>query len=152
MPRERRSAPSLPPAPTTGVPPHQRLGLLRRERRLSMNQLAALAGVRVATICEFERGMSQGLHQRTLEKLADAFGLSVEDFRRTLGMHGPLFTPPTLERETGEHRRWSARTEQIAELVETLPAAEQELIARLCAYLHARRGVELPSELLAVSR
>ena len=135
-----------------GVPPHQRLGLLRRERRLSMNQLAALAGVRVATICEFERGMTQGLHERTLEKLAGAFGLSLQDFRRTLGMHGPLFTPPTLRGETTDHRRWSGRTEQIAELVETLPAAEQELIARLCAYLHARRGVQLPHELLEVTR
>ncbi|HZG66766.1 MAG TPA: helix-turn-helix transcriptional regulator [Herpetosiphonaceae bacterium] len=152
MPRERRSSPPLPPVPAMGVPPHQRLGLLRRERRLSMNQLAALAGVRVATICEFERGLTQGLHERTLEKLAGAFGLSLPDFRRTLGMHGPLFTPPTLQGETTGQRRWSGRTEQIAELVETLPAAEQELIARLCAYLHARRGVELPRELLEATR
>ena len=152
MPRERRSPAPLPPLPSTGMPPHQRLWLLRRERRLSMNQLAALAGVRVATICEFERGMTQGLHLRTLEKLAGAFGLSLDDFRRTLGIHGPLFTPPTLQRETTVGRRWSARTEQIAELVETLPAAEQDLIAKLCAYLHARRGVELPRELMAVTR
>jgi transcriptional regulator with XRE-family HTH domain len=152
MPRERRAARPLPPLPPGGVPPHLRLSSLRQERRLSTAQLAALAGVRAGTIYEFERGMTRMPHQRTLGKLAAAFGMSSDEFRRLLGMHGPLFVPPARQRRRPDAGGWSARTTEIAALVETLPTVEQEVIATLCAYLHARRGVALPRELQVVAR
>lgn len=152
MPRERRAPVPLPPLPSGGVPPHRRLWSLRRERRLSITQLAALAGVRRGTICEFERGMTHMPHRRTLAKLAAAFGLSFDEFQRSLGIHGPLFVPSAQQGATSERGVWSPRTEHIAALVETLPAAEQELIATLCAYLHARRDLKLPADPQVVAR
>jgi transcriptional regulator with XRE-family HTH domain len=153
MPRQRRAAVPLPPLPPAGMPPHRRFWSLRRERRLSITQLAALAGVRTGTICEFERGLTRMPHQRTLAKLAAAFGLSIDEFRRTLGIHGPLYRLPGPVADVEPPRpRWSPRTEAIAALVETLPAAEQDLIEKLCALLHARRGVDLPRSLQGVPR
>ena len=143
MTRPRRAPMPLPPLPPAGVPPHRRLWQLRTERRISLAELGRLAGLRPATICEIERGKTDMPEPRTLEKLAAAFGLSPAERRRQLGMNGPLHGLPTPEHDGIERRRWSPRAEQIAELVETLPVEEQELIHRLCGYLQARRRVDL---------
>ena len=148
MSRPRRAPLPLPPLPAAEVPPHRRLWQLRTERRISLAELGRLAGLRAATICEIERGKTDMPEPRTLEKLAMAFGMSAAELRRRLGMHGPLSGPSEgtrrLEHDGTERPRWSPRAEQVARLVETLPAEEQELIHRLCGYLQARRRVDLP--------
>ncbi len=146
MPRHRRPTTPLPPLPPPAVLPHQRLWALRTERRISIDQLAELAGVRPATICELERGVTQIPQRRTLQKLAAVYGMSVDELRRQIGMHGPLHRAPGPGRDTPEPRRFSPRAEKIAGWVDTLPGEEQALIERLCGYLHARRGVNLAPE------
>src|SRR3954447_15000606 len=91
MTRPRRAPARLPPLPArTGVPPHVRLAALRMERRLSIAQLGALAGLRPTTISDLERGTTLIPQQRTLEKLAETYGISLDELRRAIGMHGPL--------------------------------------------------------------
>ncbi len=150
MPRQQRCPAPLPPLPPPGVLPHQRLWALRAERRISIDQLAALAGVRPATICDLERGVTQVPQQRTLQKLAAAYGMSVDELRRQIGMHGPLHRAPELGHAAPEGRRFSPRAEKIAGWVDTLPIADQEYIEHLCACLHARRGVNVDPEHLEV--
>ena len=145
MPRHRRPTAPLPPLPPPAVLPHQRLWALRTERRISIDQLAELAGVRPATICELERGVTQIPQRRTLQKLAAVYGMSVDELRRQIGMHGPLHRAAGPGHETPEPRRFSPRAEKIAGWVDTLPIKEQEFIERLCGCLHARRQVNLES-------
>jgi len=140
----------LPPLPAPAVLPHQRLWALRAERRISIDQLATLAGVRPGTICDLERGVTQVPQQRTLQKLAAAYGMSVDELRRQIGMHGPLHRARGLGHDEPEPRRLSPRAEKIAGWVDTLPSEEQEYVERLCALLHARRGVTLAPEHLEV--
>ena len=146
MAHERRASAPLPPALPAGVPPHRRLWQLRRERQLSMAELAKLAGVRPATICELERGTTRMPQPRTLAKLAMVFGMSLDDFRRALGMHGPASWPGALQRDgLDDHQGLSPRARKIAGLVETLPADEQALIETLAMYFHLRRSANLPA-------
>ena len=146
MPSHGRRPASLPPLLPPGVLPHRRLWTLRTERRISIDQLAELAGIRPATICELERGATQLPHRRTLARLAAAYGMSLDELRRQIGMHGPLHGAPMPRDDMPAPRRFSLRAEKIAGLVETLPAAEQALIETLCCYFHVRRGVSLPDE------
>ena len=146
MTRHRRVSTPLPPPPPPGVRPYQRLRTLRMERSLSLAQLAALAGVRKATLVSIERGQTLVPNQATLARLATVFGMTVEELRRQTGMHGPLYVSPVLRHSPADSRRWSQRAEHIAGLVDTLPAREQELIETLCRYLQARRNVSLPAE------
>ena len=152
MARERRAPAPLPALPPAGVPPHRRLWQLRMDRQLSQAQLAALAGIRKATLVNIERGQTQIPNQSTLDRLATALGMSLEELRRQIGMHGPLHVLPTPQRDSPKPRHLSLRAEQIAGLVDTLPIEEQELIETLCRYLHARRDVALPSEPVKVQR
>ena len=146
MAHKRRAPAPLPPLPPTGVLPHERLGALRRERRLSQAQLAALAGIRKATVVDLERGRTQVPNQSTLRSLATVFGMSLDEFRRALGMHGALQSVPPAERTAPEGRRLSPRAEQLAGLFDSLPIGEQELIEHLCGYFHARRSVDMAAE------
>src|SRR3712207_5854189 len=114
MPRHRRPTAPLPPLPAPAVLPHQRLWALRAERRISIDQLAELAGVRPATICDLERGLTQIPQRRTLQKLAAAFGMSVDELRRQIGMHGPLHRAPELGHAVTAGRHLSPRAEMIA--------------------------------------
>src|ERR671933_693689 len=117
MAHERRAPAPLPPAPPARTPPHRRFWQLRRERQLSMAELAKLAGVRPATICELERGTTRMPQPRTLAKLATVFGMSLDDFRRALGMHGPASWPGALERDGLDDRPGlSPRAQQLAGL------------------------------------
>ncbi len=150
MADKRRAPAPLPPLPPAGVLPHERLWALRRERRLSQAQLAALAGIRKATVVDFERGRTQVPHQATLRSLATVFGMSLDEFRRALGMHGPLHGLPVPEQPALEGRRFSPRAEQLAGWFDTLPRAEQEVVEHICGYFHARHGVGLPAEGQAV--
>lgn len=151
MAYKRRAPVPLPPLPPAGVLPHERLVTLRRERRLSQAQLAALAGIRKATVVELERGRTQVPNQSTLRRLATVFGMSLDEFRRSLGMHGALQVAPPPEGSSPEGRRLSPRAEQLAGLFDTLPVGEQELIERLCGYFHARRSIAMPAEGQAVA-
>ena len=134
--------------PHAVVRPHERLCTLRLERHLSIDQLADLAGVRPATICELERGTTHIPQRRTLAKLAAAYGLSLDEFRRQIGMHGHLDSVPAPRQDPAAPPRLSPRAEQIASWVDTLPVEEQVLIERLCGYLHARRYVNLAPDAL----
>lgn len=151
MPRHRRHTAPLPPLPPPPVLPHQRLSALRTERRISIDQLAELAGVRPATICDLERGVTQIPQRRTLQKLAAVYGMSLDELRRQIGMHGPLHLAPGLGHDRPEPCRLSPRAEKIAGWVDTLPIQEQEFVERLCGYLHARRGVNLALESMEVA-
>ena len=147
MAHERRAAAPAPPALPAGVPPHRRLWQLRRERQLSMAELAKLAGIRPATICELERGTTRKPQPRTLAKLAMVFGMSLDDFRRALGMHGPPSWPGALERDGLDNcPGLSPRARQLAGLVETLPAEEQAYIEALALCFHRRRSVTPPAD------
>ena len=149
MARERRKSSPLPPLPPVGVPPHRRLWQLRIERRISLVELGKLAGLRPATICEIERGTTEIPERRTLEKLATAFGMSLEELRWQIGMHGPLHPAPAPERDGAAHS-WSPRAEQIAGLVETLPVEEQAFVEHLCSLLQSCRGIQLTPTTIGV--
>ncbi len=143
MARSGRSPAPLPPLPARGVAPHRRLWQLRMERQISLAELGALAGLRPATICEIERGRTEIPERRTLEKLAVAFGMTLEELRQQIGMHGPMYGSPAPAPDREEEHHWSPRAEQIAGLVETLPIPEQEFVYRLCSYLQARRTIDV---------
>ena len=145
MPRPQSTPPPLPPLPAPTVRPHERLRALLRERGLSQAQLAALAGVRNATVVEIERGGALMPNQGTLRKFAAVLGMSVDGLRRQTGMYGPLYVPPVVDpaQDAVKVRRFSPRAEQIAALVDTLPVKEQTLIETLCRYFRARRDVRL---------
>src|SRR5918911_2141474 len=113
MPRHRRPTAPLPPLPPPAVLPHRRLWALRTERRISIDQLAELAGVRPATICELERGTTHIPQRRTLAKLAAAYGMSLDEFRRQIGMHGQLDSVPAPRPDPAAPPRLSPRAEQI---------------------------------------
>ncbi len=146
MPRSRATPLPLPPVPLPAVRPHERLRALRRERGLSQAQFAALAGVRKATVVAIERGETLIPNVGTLRKLAAVLGMTVEDLREQTGMYGPLYVPARADpaQDATTHPCFSPRAEEIATLVDTLPAKEQELIATLCRYFRARRDVRSP--------
>lgn len=54
-----------------------RLRMLRRQREMTQGQLATRVGVRIATICEIERGR-QTPSLDTAKELSAVFGIPVE--------------------------------------------------------------------------
>ncbi len=155
MARPRHAPAPLPPVPMPAVRPHERLRALRTQRGLSQAQFAALAGVRKATVVAIERGETLMPNQATLAKLAVVLGMTLDDLRRQTGMYGPLYVPPLTDPApdaAARGRRFSPRAEQIAELMDTLPVKEQELIETLCRYLRARRDVRLAERGTVVQR
>ena len=56
----------------------ERLKELRKLRALSQDELAGTAGIGRATLSRIERGET-GAHGRTLRRLAEALGVSVEE-------------------------------------------------------------------------
>ena len=145
MPRTRSAPLPLPPVPAPAVQPHERLRALRRKHGLSQSQLAALAGIRKATLVAIERDETEVPNEATLRKLAAVFGMSLEELRRETGMVGPLYIP-SMEAlvPATTMRRYSPRAERIAELVDALPAKEQRLIETLCRYFCAWRDARPP--------
>ncbi len=145
MPRSRRTSLPLPRLPSSAaVSPHARLAALRTERRLSIARLAALAGLRPTTISDLERGTTLMPRQRTLEKLAAVYGLPLEELQREIGMVGPRYELPALQRTTTDTRTFSPCAEEIGGLVDTLPAPDRQFVLAICQLLHARHHVELP--------
>jgi transcriptional regulator with XRE-family HTH domain len=62
----------------------ERLKELRKLRALSQDELAEAAGIGRATLSRIERGET-GAHGRTLRRLAEALGVSVEELVRIDG-------------------------------------------------------------------
>lgn len=62
----------------------ERLKELRKLRALSQQELAEAAGIGRATLSRIERGET-GAHGRTLRRLAEALGVSVEELVRAEG-------------------------------------------------------------------
>jgi transcriptional regulator with XRE-family HTH domain len=145
MARSRRTPTPLPrlPSPAT-VPPHVRLAALRVERRLSIAQLAALAGLRPTTISDLERGTTLIPRQRTLAKLAATYGLQLEEFQREVGMCGPLHKAVPRQHDEPEVHTFSPCAEEIAGLVDTLPVHQRQFVLAMCRLLHARQSIDLP--------
>lgn len=145
MPRSRRTPTPLPRLPSPAVvPPHVRLAALRMERRLSIAQLAALAGLRPTTISDLERGTTLIPRQRTLAKLAATYGMSLEKLQREIGMCGPPHEAAATQHDEPEAHTFSPCAEEIAGLVDTLPVQERQFVLAMCRLLRARQDVELP--------
>jgi transcriptional regulator with XRE-family HTH domain len=145
MARSRRMPTPLPHLPSPAVvPPHVRLAALRMERRLSIAQLAALAGLRPTTISDLERGTTLIPRQRTLAKLAATYGLPLEELQRQIGMCGPLHEAARTQQDQPETGAFSPCAEEIAGLVDTLPVHERRFVLAVCRLLHARQRVDLP--------
>ena len=147
MAANRRSPAPLPPLPLAGVPPHRRLWELRMERGLSQASVAALAGLKKETVGRIERGQTQMPEAATLAKLAAVFGMSLDELRRRIGMHGPLHLVPPRQPEAPQERQVSPAAAEIARLVDTLPVEEREYILALCRLLYHRRGLHLPADM-----
>lgn len=60
-----------------------RLQELRERRKLSQAELARRSGVSQATISRIEAGMTKGVDLATLERLADALGVSPRSLLRS---------------------------------------------------------------------
>ncbi|MGT2666456.1 helix-turn-helix domain-containing protein [Streptococcus rifensis] len=58
----------------------QRVRILRREYRLTQEQLAEIANIDISSIAKIERGERSNIKINTLEKIIEAFNLSVENF------------------------------------------------------------------------
>lgn len=104
-----------------------KLAELRKQRRLTQRQLAALAGVRPDTISALESGKSMGMQFDTLTHLCEALHCQP----------GEIF-----DLELDEHE------------VHVLggPDEDQLLLARLEEYAHAGRTVDGPSFVAELQR
>lgn len=80
----------------------QRLRQFRTEKGLTQRELAGLARVRQALISELETGRKRDTRGRTLQRLAEGLGITIE---RLLGEdsmhHDSRGTPHTLSLWTG---------------------------------------------------
>lgn len=61
----------------------EKIRILRKQRRLSLEQVSAKSGVALATLSRIENGKGPGTF-RTHRKIADAFGLALTEFYRDL--------------------------------------------------------------------
>lgn len=61
----------------------QRLRFLRKERKLSLEQLSGKSGVALATLSRIENGKGSGTF-KTHQRIAEAFGLSLPELYRDL--------------------------------------------------------------------
>ncbi|CYU83789.1 putative transcriptional regulator%2C XRE family protein [Streptococcus suis] len=58
----------------------ERIQTLRKDFHLTQEQLAEAAGLDVSSIAKIERGERSNIKVNTLEKIVDAFGLSMSTF------------------------------------------------------------------------
>ncbi|HFI0791459.1 TPA: helix-turn-helix domain-containing protein [Streptococcus suis] len=58
----------------------KRIQTLRKDFHLTQEQLAEVAGLDVSSIAKIERGERSNIKVNTLEKIVDAFGLSMSTF------------------------------------------------------------------------
>jgi|SRR5215217_274678 len=78
-----------------------RLRVLRAERGLTVRQVAALSGVAKETISQIERG-ERHPYDRTLAKLAQAYGVPVEELLGEPVLTGPKAKAPATEPSEAE--------------------------------------------------
>lgn len=112
----------------------RRLEEMRRERHLSQRALAGLATLHRETIGRLEAGVTKYPQWSTLECLADAFGMTVTQLQRELGMEG-------RGREIGYHpppRHYSAVASRCAGMIEKMTPRQQGYIEGLCMQMVAR--------------
>ena len=146
-------------SPSLRMPVHKALTQLRRERCLSQQQLADLAGVAIKTVWSMERGLTTYPTARTLGKLAAGLGLAEPDLRRRLGMsppagggeiqreQRPAAVPPRVRNAAA---RVAVLTDALLARWETLTPAQQEyaetifwhLCRALCVSPQAEPGQE----------
>ncbi|WP_105157988.1 helix-turn-helix domain-containing protein, partial [Streptococcus suis] len=58
----------------------KRIQTLRKDFHLTQEQLAEAAGLDVSSIAKIERGERSNIKVNTLEKIVDAFGISMSTF------------------------------------------------------------------------
>lgn len=58
----------------------EKIKLLRKEQRLSQEELARKANISRATLSFIENGLSENVALGTLRKLANALNVSIKDF------------------------------------------------------------------------
>ena len=78
-----------------------RLRALRKERSLSLEQLAGKSGVALATLSRIENGKGSGTF-RTHQRISDALGLSLSDLYRDLKQQDPEATLMDTQGEEAE--------------------------------------------------
>lgn len=79
-----------------------RLRSIRKERKLSLEQLSGKSGIALATLSRIETGKGTGTF-RTHQRLAEAFGLSLPELYQNLRLEEPesaLLEPMSEEAET----------------------------------------------------
>ncbi|HEL0009372.1 TPA: helix-turn-helix transcriptional regulator [Streptococcus equi subsp. zooepidemicus] len=73
----------------------KRIQTLRKEFQLTQEQLAEAAGLDVSSIAKIERGERSNIKVNTLEKIVEAFGLSLssflQDYKNNTNSIDPLF-------------------------------------------------------------
>jgi transcriptional regulator with XRE-family HTH domain len=111
-----------------------RLRVLRAERGLTVRQVAELSGVAKETISQVERG-ERHPYDRTLARLARAYGVPVEELLEEPVLTGPKADAPYPGRESREDP-WrevvkDALGVDVAEiLVRSVPKEERDTLVR----------------------
>jgi transcriptional regulator with XRE-family HTH domain len=81
-----------------------RLRVLRAERGLTVRQVAELSGVAKETVSQIERG-ERHPYDRTLEKLAHAYGVPIEELLEEPALAGKADAPTTGRGEEPRGRK-----------------------------------------------
>jgi transcriptional regulator with XRE-family HTH domain len=124
---------------TLPLPVAKALARLRRERCVSQQQLADLAGVSLNTIWRMERGVTTYPTARTLHRLATGLGITEQALRQHLGMRPSRTTnrDPAAPEVPGARSFPSQETQPIVSLLEALVAQWPTLTPEQQAYAEA---------------
>lgn len=76
----------------------KRVQTLRKEFQLTQEQLAEIAQIDVSSMAKIERGERSNIKVNTLEKIIDAFGLSIQSFFQGYKDDDKEVNDPTFER------------------------------------------------------
>ncbi|MEW4353818.1 helix-turn-helix transcriptional regulator [Streptococcus pneumoniae] len=71
----------------------KRIQTLRKEFNLTQEQLAETAGMDVSSIAKIERGERSNIKVNTLEKIVEAFGLTMSSFFQSNQEHTTISDP-----------------------------------------------------------
>ena len=78
----------------------KRIQTLRKDFHLTQEQLAEAAGLDVSSIAKMERGERSNIKVNTLEKIVDAFGLSMSTFfqQHNQDLNENISTAPSFDK------------------------------------------------------